>query len=94
MDGIDDEGPIHHLVAVEEVAIENEFESSILAILSVSGGAAAVKFQLWGKGLEPIRFSNVSWEILSNNIAKFIIPSVCLVFEIRSNLIDSWLRSR
>jgi len=45
MESIDNEGPVHHLVAVEEVTIENEFESSILAILSI-GRVVTIKFQL------------------------------------------------
>jgi len=94
MDSINDEGPVHHLVAIEEVAIKNELESSILAILSIYYGANAVKFQLWRKGLEPVRFRNVSRHILPGDGAKFVIPSICLIFKVRSNLIDAGLGSR
>jgi hypothetical protein len=94
MDSINDEGPVHHLVTVEEVAIENEFESSILAILSICCGTNSVKFQLWGKGLEPVQFSNVSKQILPGDGAKFVVPSICLIFKVQSNLIDAGLGSR
>ncbi len=53
MDGVDDKRPVHHLVAVEQVAVENELESGVLGVLRVVGGADSVEFQLQGEGLEP-----------------------------------------
>lgn len=35
--GIDDEMPVHHLVAVDEVAVKDEAESDVLIVLWVRG---------------------------------------------------------
>lgn len=46
LDGVDDEWPVHHLIAVEQMAVEDELESSVLAILWIIGIAASVELQL------------------------------------------------
>jgi len=49
MDGGDDGGPVHHLVAVEEMAIQNELQSGVF------GGVWAMGFKCEGgrEGAEP-----------------------------------------
>lgn len=36
--GVDDEGPVHHLVAVEEVAVQDELQGGVQGVGVVVGG--------------------------------------------------------
>ena len=49
MHGVDDEVPVHNLVAVEEVAAENEAEGGVLLVLWVCG----CEGECCGERLEP-----------------------------------------
>jgi hypothetical protein len=46
VDGVNDERPVHHLIAVEEVAVEDELESGILVVLGIVGITTSVELQL------------------------------------------------
>jgi len=46
VDGVNDEWPVHHLIAVEEMAVEDELESGILVVLGIVGITTSIELQL------------------------------------------------
>lgn len=53
VDGIDNEGPVHHFVAVKQVAVEDELKSGVFAVTGITS-RGAIQFQLCRERLEPV----------------------------------------